>query len=90
MVYATLYQHPDNGNRKSSSVSDEGINEGINEAQRKIYEFVKAHTGVSAPMIAQATNIPYKSVERHVAVLIEKKYIIRHGSKKTGGYYALK
>ena len=36
------------------------------------------------------TGIPAKSIERHIKVLIERSLIEHRGSKKTGGYHALK
>ena len=37
--------------------------------------------------ISEATNIPSKSIERHVSALIARNLIEHRGSKKTGGYY---
>jgi hypothetical protein len=34
--------------------------------------------------------MPYGTVDRHVRLLLKKKYITRIGSKKTGGYIVLK
>ena len=59
----------------------------LNAPQRVVLACVAAHEGYSVPDIAASTGIPAKSVERHVAVLIEKGFIEHRGSKKTGGYF---
>ena len=49
----------------------------------------EANPGLKVPGIEAETGIPSKSIERHIKVLIERKFIEHRGSKKTGGYYAL-
>jgi predicted HTH transcriptional regulator len=39
--------------------------------------------------IEEATNIPSKSIERHIKALISLGLIEHRGSKKTGGYYVI-
>ena len=68
----------------------EGINgEELNAGQLKVLECIKEYPGNSVPKLSEATNIPSKSIERHIKVLIERKLIEHRGSKKTGGYHAL-
>ena len=68
----------------------EGINgEELNAGQLKVLECIKEYPGNSVPKLSEATNIPAKSIERHIKVLIERNLIEHRGSKKTGGYYAL-
>lgn len=62
---------------------------GINAPQRVVLACITAHPGYSVPQISASTGIPAKSIERHVAVLIDKNLIEHRGSKKTGGYHAL-
>ena len=63
--------------------------EGLNAPQRIVLACLTAHPGYSVPQISASTGIPEKSVERHVAALIEKNIIEHRGSKKTGGYYVI-
>lgn len=63
--------------------------EGISAPQRVVLACLTAHPGYSVPQISASTGIPQKSIERHIAALIEKNLIEHRGSKKTGGYYAL-
>ena len=62
---------------------------GINAPQRVVLACITAHPGYSVPQISASTGIPAKSIERHVAALIDKNLIGHCGSKKTGGYHAL-
>lgn len=62
---------------------------GINAPQRIVLACITAHPGYSVPQISASTGIPAKSIERHVAALIDKNLIEHRGSKKTGGYHAL-
>ena len=57
--------------------------------QKKVFDCIKTYPGISAPRLSASTRIPAKSIERHIAALIDKKLIEHRGSKKTGGYYAL-
>lgn len=60
---------------------------GINAPQRIVLACITAHPGYSVPQISASTGIPAKSIERHVAALIDKNLIEHRGSKKTGGYH---
>ena len=60
----------------------------LNHGQLLVLEAIKANEGIKVPGISEATNIPSKSIERHVSVLIARNLIEHRGSKKTGGYYA--
>ena len=62
---------------------------GISAPQRIVLACITAHPGYSVPQISASTGIPAKSIERHVAALIDKNLIEHRGSKKTGGYHAL-
>ena len=57
--------------------------------QKKVFDCIKTYPGRSVPRISTSTRIPTKSIERHIAALIDKKLIEHRGSKKTGGYYVL-
>ena len=61
---------------------------GLNPGQRAVLDYIRENLGLRVPMISEGTNIPSKSIERHISVLIERGLIEHRGSKKTGGYYA--
>lgn len=92
MLRATIRKVNDdlNGHEGINGGISEGINEGINSPQKKVLAFITHNQGCSVPDISANVNIPAKSVERHISVLMNKKLIERRGSKKTGGYYIVK
>ena len=59
----------------------------LNRGQQAVLDCIKANPGFRVPKIEETTNIPSKSIERHVSVLIAKGLIEHRGSKKAGGYY---
>ena len=59
----------------------------LNHGQLLVLDTIKANEGIKVPGISEATNIPSKSIERHISVLIARNLIEHRGSKKTG-YYA--
>ena len=61
----------------------------VSAGQNKVLECIRVNPGWRIPRISEATNIPSKSIERHVKALIALGLIEHRGSKKTGGYFAL-
>ena len=72
----------------SCSVLSDSVAEALNPGQQAVLDCIKANPGLRAPMISELTNIPSKSIERYIKVLVERRFIEHRGSKKTGGYYA--
>ena len=60
----------------------------LSRPQVKVLDCIRSNPGLRVPMISEGTNIPSKSIERHISVLISRNLIEHRGSKKTGGYYA--
>ena len=77
-----------------SVCQDEGIIrpiEGLNAMQRVVLACVVGHPGYSVPRISESTGIPQKSIERHVAVLIDRGLIEpRKGELNSAEYYQIK
>ena len=67
----------------------DGFPSGLNPGQQSVLDCIKANEGINVPRISEATNIPSKSIERHISALIARNLIEHRGSKKTGGYHAL-
>ena len=61
-----------------------------NEAQNNTLNYVKSHPGCKANEISLELNIPFSTIDKHIRVLLKYNMIERRGSKKTGGYYAIK
>ena len=90
----------DNGQHFSFSItyakdgeSNGGINGGINgtlntpnENQLNTLKFIAQYTGCNTPFIAKKRQVPFDTIDKHVRYLLAQNYIIRRGSKKTGGY----
>jgi ATP-dependent DNA helicase RecG len=62
------------------------LNDELNEGQKTVYQYIKANRKIQAKNISIGLNMPYGTVDRHIRLLLKKNYIIRIGSKKTGGY----
>lgn len=60
----------------------------LNKPQQSVLDCIRENPGLRVPKISEATNIPSKSIERHIKALISHGLIEHRGSKKTGGYYA--
>lgn len=64
--------------------------EGLNAMQRVVLACVVGHPGYSVPRISESTGIPQKSIERHIAVLIDRGLIEpRKGELNTAEYYPI-
>ena len=51
----------------ASSVLSDSVAEGLNPGQQSVLDCIKAHEGINVPRISEATNIPSKSIERHIS-----------------------
>ena len=59
----------------------------LNDSQKETFEFIKAHEGYNTTRIAEGLGKPFRTIVKHINVLLELNMIERRGSKKTGGYY---
>ena len=64
-----------------------GLNGQLNDSQKETFEFIKAHEGYNTTKIADVLGKPFRTIVKHINVLLELNMIERRGSKKTGGYY---
>ena len=64
-----------------------GLNGQLNDSQKETFEFIKAHEGYNTTRIAEGLGKPFRTIVKHINVLLELNMIERRGSKKTGGYY---
>ena len=63
------------------------LNGQLNESQEETLAFIRAHEGFNTTKIAEALNKPFRTIDKHIRVLLKARLIERRGSKKTGGYY---
>ena len=66
------------------------LNGQLNDSQKETFEFIKAHEGYNTTKIADDLGKPFRTIVKHINVLLELNMIERRGSKKTGGYYVKK
>ena len=64
------------------------VERSLNKGQSSVLVCIQQNPGYNVPKISADTGIPSKSIERHIANLIDRELIEHRGSKKTGGYYA--
>jgi len=68
-----------------------GINGGINEAAedyvKALTEFIEKNPGLRMPQIAEAMNVPRKTIEKRLKKLKSACLIEFRGTKRTGGYW---
>ena len=62
---------------------------GLSESVKATYEIIRNNPGIQRKVIILKTNRGSSTIDRHLAILIEKKLIEHRDSKKTGGYYPL-
>ncbi|GAB5523446.1 MAG: helix-turn-helix domain-containing protein [Roseivirga sp.] len=63
-----------------------GITEGVIEVLTHIVSLLQREAGLNTRMISEKLDIPYKTLERHIATLKDLGAIEHVGSKRSGGY----
>jgi ATP-dependent DNA helicase RecG len=67
------------------------VNEGLNEGLKSLLAAIIKKPGVQAKdLTALLENRPLKTIERQIKELVIQQLIERRGSRKTGGYWAIK
>ena len=67
-----------------------GLNVGLKPGEEEILELVLKNPKILQVEIAAEIGKSVKTVERYLSSLVEKRYILRKGSKKTGQWKVLK
>ena len=70
-------------------INDE-LNDELNKGQKIVYKYIEKNNKIQAKDISNQLNIPFGTVDRHIRFLLKHKFIVRIGSKKTGGYIIIK
>ena len=65
------------------------LSDQLNDSQKETFEFIKAHEGYNTTKIADGLGKPFRTIVKHINVLLDLNMIERRGSKKTGGYYVI-
>ena len=62
----------------------------LNESQEATLAFITNHEGCNTTSISEGLSKPFRTVDKHVRVLLQLGFIERRGSKKTGGYFLVR
>ena len=62
---------------------------GLSLSVKATYEIIRSNPGIQRKDIIGITKLGSSTIDRHLAVLIERKLVVHKDSKKTGGYYPL-
>ncbi|MBR1514965.1 MAG: hypothetical protein IJ622_11855 [Bacteroidales bacterium] len=84
-----VFRRPEGAGDVNEGASGE-LNGQLNDSQKETLEFIEAHEGFNTTKIADALGKPFRTIDKHIKVLLELMLIERRGSKKTGGYYIMK
>lgn len=62
----------------------------LNESKKKTLEYIRQHEGYNTTAVSTRLDKPFRTVDKHIRILLMLGFIERRGGKRTGGYYALK
>ena len=81
---------------ESNGALNGSLNGELNEALKGLgasviatYTIIKSNPGIQRKDIISLTKRSSSTIDRHLAILIERKLIEHRGTPKTGGYYPL-
>ena len=63
------------------------LNGQLNESQRETLEYIRVNEGCNTTAIAKGLGKPFRTIDKHINILLQLGLIERRGSKRTGGYY---
>ena len=79
------------GHGAANDPINEGISEGLNEGLKfDVFRLILENPGCRVPFFIQRLSVSRATAERAIAALIAVGKVEHCGSKKTGGYYAVK
>ena len=79
------------GDKKDDRINDklnDRLNEELSAPVRSTYLLVRANPGIQRKGLSEKSGKSIPTIDRHLAELQEKGFVMHEGSKKTGGYYA--
>jgi len=63
------------------------LNGQLNESHRESFEYIRVNEGCNTTAIATGLGKPFRTIDKHINILLQLGLIERRGSKRTGGYY---
>ncbi len=82
----TIYAKAD----KPKESNHGGLSGGLSGGLKDVLFIIKNEPGIQVKEIKEKTVIPQRTLERYISQLLNMNAIERRGSRKTGGYWALK
>ena len=79
------------GDKKDDRINDklnDRLNEELSAPVRSTYLLVRENPGIQRKGLSEKSGKSIPTIDRHLAELQEKGFVMHEGSKKTGGYYA--
>ena len=79
------------GDKKDDRINDklnDRLNEELSAPVRSTYLLVRENPGIQRKRLSEKSGKSIPTIDRHLAELQEKGFVMHEGSKKTGGYYA--
>ena len=73
---------------ESSGTLNGQLNGQLYESQRETFEYIRVNEGCNTTAIAKGLGKPFRTIGKHINILLQLGLIERRGSKRTGGYYA--
>lgn len=61
----------------------------LNESQKITLEYIRQHEGDNTTAVSNGLDKPFRTIDKHIKVLLKLGLIERRGGKRTGGYYPL-
>lgn len=72
---------------ESRGILNGQLNGQLNESQRETFEYIRVNEGCNTTAIAKGLGKPFRTIDKHINILLQLGLIERRGSKRTGGYY---
>lgn len=79
------------GDKKNDRINDklnDRLNEELSAPVRSTYLLVRENPGIQRKELSEKSGKSVPTIDRHLAELQEKGFVVHEGSRKTGGYYA--
>ena len=79
------------GDKKDDRINDklnDRLNDELSAPVRSTYLLIKENPGIQRKELSEKSGKSVPTIDRHLAELQEKGFVVHEGSRKTGGYYA--
>ena len=78
----------DKQNESQNDSQNDKQNDKLSDSVRNTYKVIKANPGLQRKGIALIVGKSVPTIDRHIAILVNKSMVEHRDADKTGGYYA--